>query len=106
MSSLERLRLDAKQQSDEQLQTMEKKVTAINNSNIEPSTKFLSIEKRFEEMEEDFNAKVEELELRADERVKAAHQQMEAKVQQIQRSTEVKLTEQNAELSRLRHEAR
>ncbi|GMH50996.1 hypothetical protein TrLO_g12738 [Triparma laevis f. longispina] len=105
ISNLERLRLEAKQQTDEQLQSMEKKVTAINNANIQSSTTFITIDKRFEEMEKVFSEKVEEVEKRADEKVKNIQQQLEAKFQQHQRASEVKLTEHNAELARLRHEA-
>ncbi|GMH54592.1 hypothetical protein TrST_g12191 [Triparma strigata] len=105
ISNLERLRLEAKQHTDEQLQSMEKKVTEINNANIQSSTTFVSIDKRFEEMQKMFSDKVDEVEKRADEKVKGIQQQLEAKFQQHQRASEVKLTEQNAELARLRHEA-
>lgn len=73
---MERLRLEAKQHTDEQLQSMEKKVTEINNANIQSSTTFVSIDKRFEEMQKMFSDKVDEVEKRADEKVKGIQQQV------------------------------
>ncbi|GMH73430.1 hypothetical protein TrRE_jg9353 [Triparma retinervis] len=105
ISSLERLRLEATKTMDDRLVTMEGKVTGISTENVEARGKFASIDRRFEEMEAAFEVKLGEAAKETDRKLELVKSELESKVQQVQRSVEVKLSEQAAELARLRHEA-
>jgi len=105
VSFLERLRLEATKASEDRLLTMEGKVNKIQTDNIEATGKFVSVEKRFEEMEAAFDVKMEKADLENDRKLGQVKADLECKLQQVQRSMEVKVSEQTAELARLRHEA-
>jgi hypothetical protein len=105
ISSLERLRLDANKTMDDRLVTMEGKVVGISTENVEARGKFASIDRRFEEMEAAFDFKLGEAAKETDRKLDLVKSELESKVQHVQRSVEVKLSEQAAELARLRHEA-
>ena len=105
ISSLERLRLEASKAIDDRLLTMEGKVNDISTDNVEAKGKFTAIDRRFEDMTTVFDLKMSEAAKETDRKLENLKTELESKVQQVQRSMEVKLSEQAAELARLRHEA-